>query len=389
MKVCMVSYSHYYDSRVYRYALSLLERGDSVDMICLGDGKHFSPMRWNNITVYGVQTRKFNEKSAFSYFRKIMKFFLLSTFTCTKLYFKKRYDLIHFHNIPDFGVFCTLIPKFMGAKVILDIHDIVPEFYMRKFSIGENHIVVKLLKLVEKMSAHYADHVITVTDIWREKLIERSVSASKCTVILNAPHPSLFHKNKSLKKLKGNSFMLSYHGNLAEPTGVDILIKAMKIVKESAPSIRLQIIGDGRDREKLMKLTETLGLLENVEFIKTVPSDKIAEFLQRADVGIDPKRDGIYAGETLSVKAMEYLIMKIPLVVSGTKAAKSYFDESMVIFFEPGNEVELAKAILTLYKSPEKRKRLSENGEKFNNNHSWEKYKRVYYNLIDNLCSNK
>ena len=146
MKVCMVSYSHYYDSRVYRYALSLLERGDSVDMICLGVTRHFSPRIWNNINVYGIQTRKFNEKSAFSYFRKIMRFFLLSAFVCTRLYFKKRYDLIHFHNIPDFGVFCTLIPKLMGAKVILDIHDVVPEFYMRKFSIGESHIVVKLLK---------------------------------------------------------------------------------------------------------------------------------------------------------------------------------------------------------------------------------------------------
>ena len=41
------------------------------------------------------------------------------------------YDVIHVHSVPDFQVFATLIPRLMGARVILDIHDIVPEFYAR------------------------------------------------------------------------------------------------------------------------------------------------------------------------------------------------------------------------------------------------------------------
>ena len=52
----------------------------------------------------------------------------------TKKHFNDPYDLIHVHSVPDFEVFAVLIPKLLGAKIILDIHDIVPEFYASKFN---------------------------------------------------------------------------------------------------------------------------------------------------------------------------------------------------------------------------------------------------------------
>ena len=57
----------------------------------------------------------------------------------TREHIRERYDLIHVHSVPDFEVFAALFPKLTGSKVILDIHDIVPEFYAASFGHPTSH----------------------------------------------------------------------------------------------------------------------------------------------------------------------------------------------------------------------------------------------------------
>jgi len=386
MTVCMISYSSHPDSRVYRYIKSLNERGDTADVICLGqkDDPRFETDACGN-RIFRIQSRTYSERSIASHVVPMVRFFILSAGWCTRLYAEKRYPVIHFHNVPDFGVFCTAVPKCLGAKVILDIHDIVPEFYMRRFRVGQNHTAIRFIRWVERMAARYADHVITVTDIWRERLIGRSVEADKCTTILNTPYVPLFSRKRDPAPPGRRSFLLSYHGALTEPTGVETLIRAMPRVASRFHRIRLQIVGKGRERPRLIELTKHLHLEKHVHFIESVEFTKIPGLLDRVDIGVDPKRDGIYAGETLSVKTMEYLVCGIPAIVSRTPAAEAYFDDRMVMFFEPDNEKDLARCIIELVRSPRKRNALSRTGRLFFEKYGWNRYKKRYFRLLDTL----
>ena len=128
-----------------------------------------------------------------SHFLELSTFFFLCIVWVTKLFFRKNYDLIHVHNVPDSQVFAAFIPKLFGAKIILDIHDIVPEFYAQKFNVEEDHMLVRILKWIEKISTAYADHVIVANDIWRDTLTRRSVNAEKVTMVLNAPDDLYFY----------------------------------------------------------------------------------------------------------------------------------------------------------------------------------------------------
>ena len=101
---------------------------------------------------------------------RLLDFFVRSFFVVTYLNFRKKYDIIHVHNIPDFEVFSVVIPKITGVKVVLDIHDVLPEFFMSKFDSGTTSIFYKLLVLQEKLSASFADHVIISNDLWKEKI---------------------------------------------------------------------------------------------------------------------------------------------------------------------------------------------------------------------------
>ena len=74
------------------------------------------------------------KKGKFTHVWRLIQFFVKSMAFLTRSHLKEKYDLIHVHSVPDFEVFAALFAKLGGAKVILDIHDIMPEFYVSKFN---------------------------------------------------------------------------------------------------------------------------------------------------------------------------------------------------------------------------------------------------------------
>ncbi len=92
---------------------------------------------------------------------------------------KRRYDLVHVHNMPDVLVFSALVPKLLGAKVILDLHDPMPELMMTIFGLRENSRSVRLLKILEKWSLGCADAVLTVNEACKKIFSARSCPAGK------------------------------------------------------------------------------------------------------------------------------------------------------------------------------------------------------------------
>ncbi len=386
MKICMVGYTVYeMDGRLHRYAMSLMERGDTVHVVA--NHSPGSPRVYDvkGVRVNAVSSRDYRETSPLTYLRNMLEFFFSSMFILSRLHLKEKYDVIHYHNIPDFGIFCVVLPKLLGAKVILDIHDLVPEFYMRKFHVSEQYWTIRILKWVEKISCRFANHVITVTDIWRERLIARSTKAEKCSVIMNLPIGTVFERLPFRTYETGEPFILCYHGNIAEQTGIDVAVRAILLLRSKIPNIQLKIIGGGRDAEKIRVLIQELALADHVTIIPYVPVETLPNLLKDAYIAVDPKREGVYAGETLSVKSMEYLRLGIPLIASSTVAARHYFDTRFVYFVEPNNPKSLADAIWDLYSNPQKRKTLSENSDLFTQQYNWEKTKQIYYHILDTL----
>src|SRR5215510_2573656 len=171
MKVCMLAYTFYEaDGRVMRYAETLARRGHHVDAVTLAGGGRPVYETMDGVHVYRIQKRVIDEQEPFSYAKKLCRFLFHAAWFLAKRSVKATYDLVHVHNIPDFLVFAALVPKLRGAKVILDIHDLVPEFYESKFRSAKNERRIQLLKCIEKMSIAFSDFVIIANDIWKERL---------------------------------------------------------------------------------------------------------------------------------------------------------------------------------------------------------------------------
>jgi glycosyltransferase involved in cell wall biosynthesis len=388
-RICMLVYTFYeHDNRVMRYARTLVERGDEVDVIALGTGeKQPTFERIDGVNVYRIQRRQRNERNKYSYLFRLVRFCLKSSFVLGRRHLKNAYDLVHVHNVPDFLVFSAWLPRLGGAKIILDIHDIMPEFFANKFHKPQGNIYVRMLKWVEFVSARFADHVIVSNHLWRDKITARSVPRERCSVFINHVDGRLFQPHPRRKN--NDKPVVIFPGGLQFHQGVDIAIRAIGELRRRLPGVELHIYGEGNMKPSMVHLAEELRLNGSVRFFNPVPIRDIARIMAEADLGVVPKRADSFGNEAFSTKIMEFMSLQVPVVVSGTKIDRYYFDDSIVRFFESGNPVALAQAMFEVLSNDELRQAMVMRAAEYAKRQSWENYKSEYLGLVDGLCGGR
>ncbi|MCC6344081.1 MAG: glycosyltransferase [Bryobacterales bacterium] len=389
-RICMLAYSHYEsDNRVRRYAETLAKRGDHVDVIALSgtSANELGTQTLNGVTVYHVQHREHNERGKWTYARRLLRFLVASSVLLTRRHNHISYDLVHVHNMPDFLVFAAWYPKWTGAKLILDIHDVVPELFASKFGTGLGHWYVGLLKKVEEWSTAFADHVIIANHLWYEKLVSRSVPREKCSVVLNHVDPAMFYR-RPRTRTDGKCVVL-FPGSVQWHQGLDLAIEAFARVKDRVANAEFHVYGNGESGMKsdLAQLANRLGLNGAVQFHDGLPLHQIADVIANADLGIVPKRANSFGNEAYSTKIMEFMSQGVPVVVSRTKIDSYYFDDSVVRFFPSGETGAMAEAMLDVIQHRTLRESLVQRGFEYVARHSWETRKKDYLELVDRLCT--
>ncbi len=384
-RVCMPTYSFYEsDGRVRRYAETLTRRGHHVDVISLNKGGKPRREIMNGVHVHRIQRRTRNEHGIVPYLLKMLLFLLRSGILISLWHLRHRYQLVHVHNIPDFEVFAALLPRATGAKVILDIHDLVPELFRDKFDKTEHSWTYKWVCAIEKLSTRFAHHIIVSNHLWTERLAARGVPAYKCSVYLNCPDPRLFHTLKGNNHSNGEMTIV-YPGTLNHHQGLDLAVDAFPGVVAEIPEARLDIYGEGPARDDLIARVETLNLVGKVRFHETIPLERVPAVMASATCGVVPKRADGFGNEAFSTKILEFMAMGIPVIVSGTKIDRYYFNDSVVLFFEPGNEADLAQKMLRMLRDHDLRAALVQRSQPFIAEFSWDRKEADYIDLIDRL----
>jgi|SRR5215831_6841603 len=389
-RICMVTHSFYEsDNRIIRYAEALMERGDWVEVIALRRSSQLPRHELlNGVLVHRIQDRfGKDEGSPWSYLWPILRFFVVSAMWLATNGLYQKFDLVHIHNIPDFLIFSAWFAKMRGARLILDIHDIVPEFFVSKFGAPPQSLLVCVLRLIEKFSAAMSDHIILSNHLWLERYSARSAPAQKCSVFINHVDRQIFQPE--MGSLRSGGQLILFPGGLQWHQGVDIAIRAFAILKHKLPDARFHIYGDGSSKRQLVALADELGLKGSVKFFDPLSLRAIAEVMANADLGVVPKRADSFGNEAYSTKIMEFMSLGIPVVVSATRVDRHYFDESVVRFFESGNAEELAKAMYEVLTDFELRESMIRNANEYVKRHSWARNKSRYLQLVDTLTARR
>jgi glycosyltransferase involved in cell wall biosynthesis len=349
VRIAMIAYTLYaFDPRVKRAAEALAERGNEVDVFAIShDGtvasRDCGPLRIRLLRMQKKQTGL--ARYAFEY----GAFFSWAFALTSLLHARRRYDVIYVHNMPNFLVFAGLLPKMGGAKIVLDVHDPAAELLADIRGHDLPAWIQRLANAEERISISFSDALITVNESMRRRL--NAISSRPVSVVMNLPDPQRFVLPEASRNSDGSKWIV-YSGSVAHRNGVDLAVRAVALLADEFPSLRLRIIGEGPALESVMRLAEDLGITNRVEFREFVPNDQIPTLLSGTVAGISTQRGGVFGSLVFSMKVAEYVALGLPVICSGIATMRHYFSDDELLFFEPENAVDLAQAIRALLTGP-------------------------------------
>jgi glycosyltransferase involved in cell wall biosynthesis len=382
--VCMVVQSVYdFDPRVRRKAEALVAAGYSVDVLALrGDTarKDYTLDGVNVSTISLGKKRGSLLRYAFEYFA----FFFWAMVRVPMQMRHRRYGVVDVNTLPDFLIFAPFMARWMGARLVLDMHEITPEFYQSKYGIAEDSWVVRILKWQEKISFDFADHVITINEPVEDLLVSRGLPRPKCTVMMNAADDARFAA-AATDNTTPNAFVMIYHGTLTRIYGLDLAIEAFGLVHEKMPGAELWILGSGPEKETLAAVAERSGVAAKVKLIGQVPASEIPGWLSKSDVGVLPIRTDALLEFAFPNKLPEYIIMGKAVIISRLRAIRHYFREDSLAFAKPNDVNDLARQMVRLYGDRALRATLASNAKQDYAPIQWDIMKRRYLDIIGQL----
>lgn len=338
------------DPRVRREAEALAETGVDVHVICLSEYSAAGVEEPRTAVVRGVRLHRLpirrKRGSLARYFYEYLATALLGALKLTTLHVSGRLDVVHVHNMPDLLVLAAIVPSLTGAKVVLDVHDPMPELFMSWDGRASNRLLVGLLRLQERLSCAFADRIVSVNESMRDNLEAKGNPPTKIFILNNFPDQTLFpfRELPVVWPQHPDRLVVLYCGTVTEHYDVGLAVRAIAKLRTEMP-VTLRILGEGNKLNEVLDLASTLGVRESVEHLGLVPVDRVLLEMRKADVGISCHRAGLFGDLYFSTKIVEYLTQSLPVLSPRTKTIRKYLPEDCIFYFEPGSEDSLVERL--------------------------------------------
>ena len=390
----MVSFSPYPgDPRPRRAANAFVNEGMSVDLICLLGGEK-APRREVRDGIDVLRVPITNRRGGrFAYAYQYSAFILAASTMLALRSLTRGYDLIYVHNMPDILVLSSLIPKALAAKVILDLHDPMPELMTTIFGLHPDSLSVRLLRRLEKWSIGRADLALTVNLACKRIFSSRSCRAGKIGIVMNSPDEGIFtfrapRSTPRTTHVQSKPFVVMYHGSLVERNGLDLAVDAFARVRQAVPAAEFRIYGaQTRFLERVMHSARSKGLDKAVHYLGPKRLEDVVEEIRKCDVGIVPNHRSAFAEINTPTRIFEYLALGKPAIAPRARGIQDYFSEDALLFFELGNAEELAQKIEYVYSQPSEVMVIVKRGQEVYLAHTWRQESQILVNLVGKLLN--
>ena len=391
-RAAVVLYSYFpSDPRPYRAAEAMIQAGMEVDLLCLTNDLNEPPKALvDGVRVFRLRLRH-TRGSKLLYFFNYGSFFAAAFWFFIRRGLARRYDIVHVHNMPDFLVFAALIPKLLGARVILDLHDPMPELMMTIYGLKPEARGVRWLAALERWSIRAADLVLTPNIAFKRLFDTRSGHPEKICVIMNSPDETVFDPHRFApgqnEQDTPGEFRLMHHGLIAYQHGIDLLVEAVAQVRPKIPAIRLDIYGAPTPfSATALETAERLGVAEVVHYHGEKTQLEIADAIRRCHLGVVPNRRSAFTEINFPTRLFEYLAMRRPVLAPSTQGIRDYFSPDQLLMFNPDNPSDLAAKILWAWENPQALELLVDQGNQSYRRHVWSGEKRVFLEKLAELA---
>jgi glycosyltransferase involved in cell wall biosynthesis len=385
-RAAVIVLSHYpNDPRVRRAAETLIDEGMTVELICVKrNAGEPTRDRFNSVEILRVPLLH-RRGGKLEYLLHYLTFLTVSFLLVGLRSLTRRYDLVHVHNMPDVLVFSALVPKILNAKVILDLHDPMPELMQTIFRVDEASRVVRLLKVLEKLSMSFADAVITVNKTCRNIFSSRSCAAEKICVVTNSPDERVFAFRPAVASsvARMRPFTVMYHGALVERHGLELAVEAVNRVRQTVSNVELRIYGDWTPYlEHVLTLAKKQGYQYWVRYMGPKTLEQIVQAIDDCDVGVVPNLRSVFTQINTPTRIFEFLARGKPVIAPSAPGVLEYFGEDSLVFFELGDSADLARKIEFAIRHPVEVREMTRHGQQVCLAHRWSRERERLVELV-------
>jgi glycosyltransferase involved in cell wall biosynthesis len=262
-----------------------------------------------------------------------------------KWYAQIKPDIIHCHGARG-GVYGRLAATKKNC-VIYTEHLWTNDFHLKNPLREKFHLF--LLRYLGRKTRF----TVAVSQVVKDFLVAKKISSKKSTVVIyGGIKPLKFHAATSKFPVLG------FLGSLNRTKGIDVLLKAVALLKNDYPELTCRLAGTGPDRSFFQKMVEDLKIENNIKWLGEI-SD-ISDFFQSIQIYIQPSYS-----EAFGLSALEAMSAGKAVIASRTGGLTEIIeDKKNGLLFERGNEKDLAQSIEYLLKNPPILSSLAENAPK-------------------------
>ncbi|HEX5131980.1 MAG TPA: glycosyltransferase family 4 protein [Candidatus Krumholzibacteria bacterium] len=395
--IAIVRHSYYpSELNVKREAEALRDAGFAVHVICLRGRDEAKREDVEGVNVHRLPIGHERGK-ILRYLWEYNAFFVLAAIRLTRLHRRLRLVAVQVNTMPDYLVFTALFPKMTGARVVLHLHEPVPELFRTMFhDRWYTRWFVALTKLAEKMAIGFADRALTVTEQMKQNYVARGADPGRITVIVNVPDDRHFrlenyaHLAQQIADLKAEDraagrFRVLTHGAIEKRYGFDLIVRAAARVREEIPGIEFRYMGSGGYKADVRRIAEMVSMQDRVHHLGFVPFEEMVLEILLADVCIVAVQKNPYSVLVHTNKMFEYIALQRPLIVSRLDSVAAYFPDDTLLYFEPGSDESLAAAIRHAHANPQEMQRRVAAASGIYEAFRWENERRKYLSVYDGI----
>ncbi len=281
---------------------------------------------------------------------------------------RENYDIIHVHLFPA-DIFVAISSLFLPKRI---------KFIFSEHSDYNRRRLIKFFKVIDGFTYSRYDKIVCVSKQVEKALIMWCPGTAHKTIVVKNAIPISNRLNFKVNKY----YDIIFVGRLGRVKGVDILLKAIQILKEKYHrSLRVAIVGDGSLMNDLKELALQYGINEYIDFLG-VRKD-VLELMRESSIFVLPSR-----WEGFGLVLLEAISVGVPVVATKVGGIPEVIEDGKDgILVEPENPEELSNAILRLLSDDNLRSLISLNAyKKVKEEYSIEKYSKILLSLYKELA---
>ncbi|HCC30983.1 MAG TPA: hypothetical protein DEQ03_13195 [Marinilabiliales bacterium] len=284
----------------------------------------------------------------------------------------KNTDLVICAAPPIIGpIISAIMGKLFKAKIINIVFDLYPDILISSGYL-KNRVLIKLAKLIEKISYILSDHIIVLSEGFKKTLInEKHIDSAIISVIpvwLDGRDIVPMKRNNSWRRQMGiepEKFVVLYAGTIGLVSGAEVVVEAASRL-QSHQDILFLLVGEGQAKDRVEAMAREFGL-NNIRFLPFQPRERLSEVQATADVSLVTLAPG--RGKTsVPSKVLGYMAAARPVIAAvddDCDTAELIREAHCGLVVPPAQPETLSDAILNFSQDSEARKLAGENGLKY------------------------